>query len=55
MATVNLILTIIASSLKIAEKAVESMTPEQFQAFWARHEERMTFWTGLLERFKDRT
>lgn len=51
MITLNLVLGIIASLLKLAEQAAEKMTPEQFQAMWDRHEKRMEFWEGLAATF----
>ena len=54
MVTLNLVLGIIASLLKLAEQAAEKMTPEQFQVMWARHEERMAFWEGFASKFKDK-
>ena len=51
MVTLNLVLGIVASLLKLAEQAAEKMTPEQFQAMWVRHEERMAFWEGLVNKF----
>ena len=53
MITLNLVLSIIASSLKIAEKTVELLTPEQVANFLERHEARMAFWERLADRFKD--
>ena len=38
------VLIIIRLSLELALEAVKSMTPEQAEAFWARHEARMKFW-----------
>jgi hypothetical protein len=52
MITLNLVLGIITSLLKLAEQAAEKMTPDQFQAMWERHEKRMEFWEGLAEKFK---
>ena len=52
MVTLNLVLGIIASLLKMAEKAVENMTPEQLTPFLERHEARMEFWEGLAKKFK---
>jgi hypothetical protein len=54
MVTLNLVLSIIASLLKIAEKSVQSMTPAQLAPFLERHEQRMAFWEGLAARFKDK-
>lgn len=51
MVTLNLVLGCIASILKIAEAAVEKMTPEQVQGFIERHEKRMEFWEGLAKKF----
>lgn len=51
MGTLTLVLSCIASILKIAEHAVEKMTPDQVQGFIERHERRMAFWEGLVERF----
>lgn len=51
MVTLNLILSIIASIVKMAEHAAEKMTPEQFQAMWERHEARMAFWERLAAQF----
>jgi hypothetical protein len=42
------ILEIIRLSLELAVLMVRDMTPEQRQAFWIRHEERMAVWHGLL-------
>lgn len=53
MVSLNLILSIIASLLKIAEKTVETMTPEQLAPFLERHEKRMAFWEGLAQKFRD--
>lgn len=53
MGTLTLVLSIIASLLKIAERSMETMTPEQLAPFLARHEARMAFWEGLAQRFKD--
>jgi hypothetical protein len=50
--TLNLVLGIIASLLKIAEKSMESMTPEQLAPFLERHEKRMEFWEGLAKKFR---
>ena len=51
MVTLNLVLSCIASILKIAEQTVEKMTPDQVQGFIERHEKRMEFWEGLVNKF----
>jgi hypothetical protein len=53
----ELILSIIDQTLKLANTVVESMTPDQKQAFLARHEQRMEWLQGVAEKLKpvDRT
>ena len=52
MVTLNMVLSIIASLLKIAEKSIENMTPEQLAPFLERHEKRMEFWESLAKKFR---
>jgi hypothetical protein len=54
MVTLNLVLSIIASLLKIAEKSVATMTPDQLAPFLERHEKRMEFWETLAAKFRDK-
>lgn len=48
--TIDLILSIIDSELKIVLVLLESMTPDQRQALWTRHEERQRRWDALIDR-----
>jgi hypothetical protein len=48
------VLRIIEATLNLATATVEGMSPEQKQAFWARHEQRMERLDSLLDKFKDR-
>ena len=47
------VLRIIELLLELAVEAVKGMTPDQKAAFWERHERRMEFWQGVLERITD--
>ena len=55
MLTAQTVLAIIEESLKLANTLAESMTPEQRQALWARHDARMQFWEQVLSRFREFT
>lgn len=47
------VLRIIELSLAIVLEAMQGMTPEQKSAAWERHEARLAFWSGLIEKVKD--
>lgn len=48
--TLEAVLSIIQLNLQLLVAATEKMTPEQFQALWARHEARLDFWEGLAQK-----
>ncbi len=49
--TLDLILSVMDSLLKLALLQAQSITPEQRADFWARHESRLRRLDGMLERF----
>ncbi len=48
--TLDLVLSIIDQSLKLANTLAEDMTPEQRQQLWARHDARMERWERLVDK-----
>jgi len=47
----ELVLAIIKTELEIVLKLLESMTPEQRQALWTRHEVRQARWDRIVDQF----
>ena len=50
---ITTVLEIVRLSLELAVLAVKDMPQESRAAFWARHEERMAFWQGLIPKGGD--
>ena len=50
--TLELVLSIIDQSLKLANTVVASMTPEQRLAFWTRHDTRMARWEAFVDQLR---
>jgi len=50
MVTLDLVLGLMKTELDIVLVMVQSMTPEQRQALWTRHEARLERWDKLVDR-----
>jgi len=54
MTPLDLVLAIIKTELEIVLKLLESMTPEQRQALWTRHEARQARWDRIVDQFSQK-
>ena len=48
--TLELVLSIIDETLKLANKAVDAMSPADRQKFMGRHERRMERWEAIVDK-----